>query len=183
VHENAVQLGVKHAVGPTKGRTARSVPVPQFVLDVLAQECAAKALDDLVFLGRDGGYLPRAEILRRVVPRCGDTRRSPAGLAARPSAHMCVPGRVGRGERARFSADARTQGPERDVAGLCGLVRQRPGRPRHCTPAIRSRMWPKCGQAPILMAASRRRNMALPAGYTRRALAVAEGFEPYSATW
>ena len=28
VHENAVQLGVDHAVGPTKGRTARSVPVP-----------------------------------------------------------------------------------------------------------------------------------------------------------
>ena len=27
VHANAVQLGVDHAVGPTKGRTARSVPV------------------------------------------------------------------------------------------------------------------------------------------------------------
>ena len=30
VHENAVQLGVDHAVGPDQGRTARSpVPVPR----------------------------------------------------------------------------------------------------------------------------------------------------------
>ncbi len=36
VSENAVQLGVKHAVGPTKGRKARSVPVPEFVLNALA---------------------------------------------------------------------------------------------------------------------------------------------------
>jgi integrase len=33
VSENAVQLGVDHAVGPTKGRKARSVPVPGFVLE------------------------------------------------------------------------------------------------------------------------------------------------------
>jgi hypothetical protein len=36
VSENAVQLGAYHAVGPTKGRKARSVPVPQFVLDELS---------------------------------------------------------------------------------------------------------------------------------------------------
>lgn len=59
VHENAVQLGVDHAVGPTKGRKARSVPVPAFVLDELSTRCAGKPLDDLVFAGRDGGYLPR----------------------------------------------------------------------------------------------------------------------------
>jgi integrase len=43
VSENAVQLGVNHAVGPTKGRTARSVPVPTFVLDELSQHCQDKA--------------------------------------------------------------------------------------------------------------------------------------------
>ena len=32
VNENAVQLGVNHAVGPTKGKKDRSVPVPEFVL-------------------------------------------------------------------------------------------------------------------------------------------------------
>lgn len=57
VSENAVQLGVDHAVGSTKGRKARSVPVPEFVLNELSAQCAGKASADLVF--GDGGYLPR----------------------------------------------------------------------------------------------------------------------------
>jgi integrase len=59
VHENAVQLGVHHAVGPTKGRKGRSVPVPAFVLDQLATQCQGKASGDLVFTTPCGGYLPR----------------------------------------------------------------------------------------------------------------------------
>jgi integrase len=59
VSENAVQLGVEHAVGPTKGRKARSVPVPTFVLGELSVQCQGKTPGDLVFPGRDGGYLPR----------------------------------------------------------------------------------------------------------------------------
>jgi integrase len=43
VSENAVQIGARHAVGPTKGRKARSVPVPTFVLDELSLQCARKA--------------------------------------------------------------------------------------------------------------------------------------------
>jgi integrase len=58
VSENAVQLGVDHAVGPTKGRKTRSVPVPEFVLNELARQCAGKGADDLVF-GDGAGYLPR----------------------------------------------------------------------------------------------------------------------------
>lgn len=57
--QRAVQLGVDHAVGPTKGRKARSVPAPQFVLDELSGQCTGKAPGDLVFPGPDGGYLPR----------------------------------------------------------------------------------------------------------------------------
>jgi integrase len=59
VNENAVQLGVTHAVGPTKGRKARSVPVPEFVLNALATQCGGKEPGDLVFPHQDGGYLPR----------------------------------------------------------------------------------------------------------------------------
>src|SRR5271165_1493103 len=59
VSENAVQLSVNHAVGPTKGRKARSVPVPAFVLDELSAQCKGKASSDLVFPGRDRGYLQR----------------------------------------------------------------------------------------------------------------------------
>lgn len=59
ISENAVQLSVNHAVGPTKGRKARSVPVPTFVLDEISVQCQGKQPDDLVFPGGDGGYLPR----------------------------------------------------------------------------------------------------------------------------
>lgn len=59
VSENAVQIGTKHAVGPTKGRQARSVPVPEFVLDELSSQCKGKAPGDLVFPGPTGGYLQR----------------------------------------------------------------------------------------------------------------------------
>ena len=55
VSENAVQLSVNHAVGPTKGRKARSVPVPAFVLDELSAQCAGKALSDLVSPGPMAG--------------------------------------------------------------------------------------------------------------------------------
>lgn len=49
IHDNAVQLGVDHAVGETKGREERSVPVPQFVLDELSVQCHGRSRDDLVF--------------------------------------------------------------------------------------------------------------------------------------
>jgi integrase len=57
--ENGVQLGVSHAVGPTKGRKDRSVPVAAFVLEELSVQCQGKAPDDLVFPAQDGRYLPR----------------------------------------------------------------------------------------------------------------------------
>jgi integrase len=59
VSENAVQLGVTHAVGRTKGRKERSVPVAAFVLEELSVQCQEKGPGDLVFPGQDGQYLPR----------------------------------------------------------------------------------------------------------------------------
>jgi integrase len=64
VSDNAVQLGVDHAVGQTKGRKVRSVPVPSFVLDEISPLCADKSPGDLVFPGPDGKYLPRPKSTR-----------------------------------------------------------------------------------------------------------------------
>ncbi|MFC8531377.1 tyrosine-type recombinase/integrase [Nocardia sp. NPDC057227] len=58
VADNAVQLGVDHAVGETKSRTERSVPVPEFVLNELAGQCEGRGPDALVF-GNGVDYLPR----------------------------------------------------------------------------------------------------------------------------
>jgi integrase len=83
VSENAVQLSVNHAVGPTKGRKARSVPVPACVLDDLSVKCEGKAPGDLVFPRRPG--VPRtgravpaaAEVVGRVVCRSGQEIQAP----------------------------------------------------------------------------------------------------------
>jgi|SRR5271165_4091389 len=58
VHDNAVQLGVDHAVGVTKSRQERSVPVPSFVLDELSAQVKGRGPDALVF-GDGVHYQPR----------------------------------------------------------------------------------------------------------------------------
>ena len=67
---------MRHAVGATKGRKARSVPIPAFVLDELSVRCQGKQPTDLVFPGRDGGYLPPGEAGDWVVSGGGGARRS-----------------------------------------------------------------------------------------------------------
>ena len=70
VHENAVQLSTRHAMGQTKGRKARSVPVPEFVLNELSRQCRGKAPGDLV-VSRSRRWLPpAAEFVGWVVRRC-----------------------------------------------------------------------------------------------------------------
>jgi integrase len=58
VRDNAVQIGCEHDVGLTKSRKDRSVPVPQFVLDELSEQCRGRGMGDLVF-GDGEHYLPR----------------------------------------------------------------------------------------------------------------------------
>jgi integrase len=64
VSENAVQLGVDHAVGPTKNREDRPVPVPEFLITKLSILAQDRGPNDLVFPGLDGGYLPRPKSQR-----------------------------------------------------------------------------------------------------------------------
>ncbi|BCN51909.1 site-specific integrase [Prescottella equi] len=84
VHDNAVQLGVDHAVGRTKSRRTRSVPVPQFVLDELSTRCNGKSPGNLVFPGPEGRYLPRPKSaggwFAGAVKRAGVQRVTPHDL-------------------------------------------------------------------------------------------------------
>jgi integrase len=88
VHEGAVQIGATHAVGPTKGREARSVPVPEFVLNELSQQCRGRAPGDLVF-GDGEHYLPRPKSsngwFTRAVKAAGVQRVTPHDLR-----HTCA---------------------------------------------------------------------------------------------
>ncbi len=89
VSENAVQIGARHILGPTKGRKARSVPVPEFVLQELHPLCHGKGPGDLLFPGRDGGYLhrPKAQTgwFQAAVHRAGVQRITPHDLR-----HTCA---------------------------------------------------------------------------------------------
>jgi integrase len=103
VHANAVQLGVDHAVGATKGKAVRSVPVPAFVLDELSVKCQGKAPGDLVF-GVDG-FLPRPKSdggwFAGAVKRAGvqpitphDLRHTCASLAVSAGANVLAVARM-----------------------------------------------------------------------------------------
>jgi integrase len=89
VSENAVQIGGRHEVGPTKGRKWRSVPVPAFVLEELSLLCQGKSAQDLVFTGPRGGYLPQPKTssgwLEAAVKRAGVQRITPHDLR-----HTCA---------------------------------------------------------------------------------------------
>lgn len=57
VTDNAVQLGVEHAVGDPKDDEPREVPVPRFVLAELKKQIEGRGPDDLVF-GDGTRYMP-----------------------------------------------------------------------------------------------------------------------------
>jgi integrase len=88
VCDNAVQLGVDHAIGTTKGKESRSVPVPNFVLDELSKQVQGRGADDLVF-GDGIHYLPRPKSrygwLQGAVNRASVQKISPHDLR-----HTCA---------------------------------------------------------------------------------------------
>jgi integrase len=125
VSRNAVQLGARHAVGPTKGRKARSVPVPEFVLDELSVRCEGRAPGDLVFSGPDGDYMPRPKSstgwFRAAVKKAGVQ-----DITATPSTpHLREPGGQRRSQRVGAAADACAYVGEGHLRHLRRLVRRR----------------------------------------------------------
>jgi integrase len=104
VHSNAVQMGVEHEEGPTKGRVARSVPVPRFVLEELSVQCQGRDRDALVF-GNGTDFLPRPKSsdgwfigavkrsgVQRITPH--DLRHTCAGLAVSTGANVLALARM-----------------------------------------------------------------------------------------
>lgn len=57
LHRNAVQVGRQFAVGSLKSNKSRSVVLPAFVMDALAQTAAGKDRDDLLWSSKTGSYV------------------------------------------------------------------------------------------------------------------------------
>ncbi len=152
VSENAVQLGIEHAVGPTKGRTARSVPVPQFVLDELSLACAGKGPDDLVFTGRHGGYLPRPKSaggwFAAAVRRAGvqpitphDLRHTCASLAVSAGVNVLALARMFGHKDPSVTLRVYADLFDTDLDAVAATLHAIPREPTRGT----CDLWPKCG--------------------------------------
>lgn len=59
ITENAVETGGTVHVGTPKAHKQRTVPLPEFLLTYLAQQCEGKRRDGLLFPGHDGKHLRR----------------------------------------------------------------------------------------------------------------------------
>jgi integrase len=83
VTDNAVQLGVDHAVGGPKDDEPREVPVPKFLMAELKTQIRGRGPDDLVF-GDGTKYLPRPKSdggwFAGAVKRAKVQRTTPHGL-------------------------------------------------------------------------------------------------------
>jgi integrase len=104
VMDNAVQLGVDHAVGDPKDDEPREVPVPRFVMAELKKQIHGRGPDDLVF-GDSKNYLPRPKSnggwfvgavkrakVQRITPH--DLRHTAASLAISAGANVLAVSRM-----------------------------------------------------------------------------------------
>jgi integrase len=77
LHRNAVQVGTKVVVGTLKANKNRTVVVPAFVTNALAQTAMGKGRDDLLWPSASGGYLgppsSKESWLSGAVARCQKT--------------------------------------------------------------------------------------------------------------
>lgn len=146
VHDNAVQLGVEHAVGRTKSRKTRSVPVPQFILDELSVQCQGKDLDELVFPAPNGRYLPRPKSTRGwfagAVKRAGvqtitphDLRHTTASLAVSAGVNVLALARMLGHTSAKVTLDVYADLFDDDLDAVAVTLNQR------YSPQSVGRMW------------------------------------------
>lgn len=103
VEANAVEVGSKIVEGTPKSHERRSVPLPDFLVELLARQCEGKGRDDLVFTGpKTGSFIGRpkhgrswfsramrdAGIDRGLTPH--DFRHTAASLAVSAGANVKV---------------------------------------------------------------------------------------------
>lgn len=99
VDENAVAVGSEIIVGTTKGHKRRSVPLPAFLVPMLAVQCEGKAREDLLFPDDSGRHLARPHnvsgwfdkaVLQAQTPRVTphDLRHTAASLAVQAGANV-----------------------------------------------------------------------------------------------
>lgn len=99
IEQNFVQVDGELHEGDPKGGRARTLPIPDFLMPLLAAQCEGKAPNDPLFTGRDGGRIRRPPtqrgwfqqaIKKAAVPRLTphDLRHTAASLAVQSGANV-----------------------------------------------------------------------------------------------
>ncbi len=126
IHENAVQSGTGIHVGsPKKAHKQRTVPLPEFLVPMLARLCENKSRADLLF--GDG------EHLRRPHPHLWMVRQSGRGIwggtsgdSARPAPYSGIPGCQRGCQRQGGTTHARARQRGNDARPVRRPLRRRP---------------------------------------------------------
>jgi len=75
LHRNAVQVGTRVVIGTLKSNENRTVVLPRFVIDALAETAKGKGREDLLWSRASGGYMgppaSKESWLSGAVARCG----------------------------------------------------------------------------------------------------------------
>ncbi len=94
LHRNAVTVGGNTYVGTLKSNKNRTVVVPSFVMDALAQTAEGKARDELLWTASDGGYLrpptSTESWLSGAVTRCQKTDKTFPRVTVRALRHTAA---------------------------------------------------------------------------------------------
>ncbi len=138
--------GQRHMQESTpKDYEERSIPVPAFILEQLADPRRGQGRSDARVRQLEGGAVLRnRDVPPRMVRRRGREHRHPGSDSARAAAHVRESRGVGRSERQSAPADARAQLGEGDPRHLQRPVRRGPGQRRRRS----QRHWrfAECGQ-------------------------------------
>jgi integrase len=110
-------------VGTTKTHQRRSVPIPHFLADDLADHLTGKAPGDLVFTAPEGGVLRNTNFRPRFFdPAAGKVGL--LGLTPHELRHTAEPCHSRRRQRQSGAADARARLSRHDPRHLCGPLRR-----------------------------------------------------------
>lgn len=97
LHRNAVQVGRQIVVGSLKSNKSRTVVLPTFVIDALAQTANGKGRDDLLWSSSSGGHLGATGFEQLLAVRCRAAVPEgrydvPPGHRPRPAAYSGLAG-------------------------------------------------------------------------------------------
>jgi integrase len=131
LHRNAVMVGGQAFVGSLKSGKSRTVVLPAFVADALAQTAQGKGRDDLLWPSRSGGYLgppvANKSWLSGAVSRCQKADKTFPRVTAHDVRHTAASLAISAGGQPEGgSADARPRLGSDDPRCVRRSVRFRP---------------------------------------------------------